>query len=300
MIKRIVISTLVLLCSFTLLAQELKCNLTVNTDQIRTSENQIFTQLQQDLSEFINNKRWTEDVYKPEERIECDIIINLKKMNSQSSFLADIMIQSSRPIFGSDYSSPVFTYVDQDVPISYQQGQPIYFVENNFTNNLTSVMAFYVYLVLGFDYDSFEKMGGTPYFDKANEVVIMSQQSGDEGWTSDGKNNRDRYNLITQISNPQYNKMREGYYIYHRLAFDDFAKDQTAARKKIIAVIKSTESMYNINPNLPYLNLFYGAKVNEITNLFKKSSASEKQQILKILEVVDPTNMVKYNKIKAR
>jgi len=300
MYKKIIISILILVCNYSMFAQELKCNLTVNTDQVRTSENQIFTQLQQDLTEFINNRRWTEDVYKPEERIECDIIINIKKMNSTSNFMADVMIQSSRPIYGTDYDSPVFTYVDQNVPITYQQGQPIYFVANSFSNNLTSVMAFYVYLVLGFDYDTFEKMGGTPFFDIANEIMIMSQQSGDDGWTSDGKNRRDRYNLITQIRNPQYSKLRDGYYAYHRLAFDDFSKDQTAARKKMLSVIKSTEPMYNIDPNLPYLNLFFAAKVNEISNVFKKATAAEKQLLLKTLQVVDPTNMDKYNKIKTR
>ena len=133
-------------------SQELNCNLTVNTDQIRSSETQIFTQLQQDLAEFINNKRWTEDVYKPEERIEFDLIVNITSMKGQTNFTADVMIQSSRPIYETDYMSPVFTYVDEDLPFQYQQGQPLFFVENNFTNNLTSAMAFYVYLVLGFDF----------------------------------------------------------------------------------------------------------------------------------------------------
>ena len=300
MIRKKLIFVFLCLLSTILLAQELNCNLTVNTDQIRSSETQIFTQLEQDLAEFINNKRWTEDVYKPEEKIEFDLVLNIKKMSGQSNFVADVMIQSSRPIYGSDYMSPVFTYVDQDLPFQYQQGQPIYFVENNFSDNLTSAIAFYVYLVLGFDYDSFEKMGGSPYFDKANEIMLLAQQSGDNGWTSDGKNNRDRFNLITQIMNPQYTKMREGYYTYHRQAFDSFEKDQIGARKKILEIVKSTEQMHNLNPNLPYLNVFYAAKVNEITNIFTKGSASEKQQILKILQVVDATNMDKYNKMKGR
>lgn len=300
MIRKIFILFLLVFRILNLNAQELKCNLTVNTDQIRTSENQIFSQLQQDLTEFMNNKRWTEDVYKPEERIEFDLVLNIKNMKGVSNFIADVMIQSSRPIYGTDYSSPVFTFVDQDVPFQYQQGQPLYFVQNNFTSNLTSVMAFYAYLVLGFDYDTFEKMGGSSYFDKANEIMLMAQQSGDQGWTSDGKNTRDRFNLITQIMNPRYNKMREGYYTYHRLAFDNFEKDQAGARKMIIDIIKETEQMNNITPNLPYLSVFYAAKVNEITNLYAKGTTAEKQQVLKILEVVDPTNMDKYNKMKER
>lgn len=298
--NRLLLILLYLITVFEVNAQELKCNLTVNTDQIRSSENQIFTQLQQDLTEFVNNKRWTEHLYKTEEKIEFDLIINIKSMKGQTSFVADVMIQSSRPVYGTDYSSPVFTYVDENLPFQYQQGQPLYFVENNFTNNLTSAMAFYVYLVLGFDYDSFEKNGGSPYFDKANEIMIMSQQSGDNGWTADGKSNRDRYNLITQIMNPQYSRLREGYYTYHRLAFDNFEKDQAGARKKILEIIKSTETMNNISPNPPYLNVFYAAKVNEITNLFTKGTAAEKQQVLKILEIVDPVNMDKYNKMKGR
>ena len=299
MINKYIILLFSVLYSLLSFSQEVKCNLTVNTDKIRSSETQIFTQLEQDLSEFINNKRWTEDVYKTEERIEFDIILNIKKMSGQS-FLSDVMIQSSRPIFGSDYDSPMFTYIDEDLPFQYQQGQPIYFADNNYTNNLTSAIAFYVYLVLGFDYDSFSKNGGSPHFDKANEIMILAQQSGDNGWTSEGKSQRDRYNLITQILNPQYRKIREGIYTYHRLAFDNFEKDQAGARKKILSFIKSTESMHNLDPNLPLLNVFFAAKVSEITNVFKKGSSAEKQEVLKTLQIVDPTNMDKYNKMNGR
>lgn len=281
-------------------SQELLCNLTVNTDQIRTSETQIFNQLQQDLQEFINNKRWSEDIFKPEERIECDIVFNIKTMRGQNNFVADVMIQTSRPVFGTDYSSPLFTFFDEDLPFQYQMGQPIYFTKNVFTNNLTSAIAFYAYIILGFDYDSFSKRGGDPYFDKANEILIISQNAGDAGWTADSKNPRSRFNLITQILNPQYSKLREGYYTYHRLALDDMEKDQVAARKKILEVIKSTEPLFRINPNPPYLGVFYAAKVNEITGMFSKASAAEKQELLKVLEIVDPINMKRYDKIKGR
>ena len=297
MLKRIFILSVILLFFFKSKGQEFDCNLTVNTTQINSREDQIFDQMQQDLFEFVNNQRWTEDVIAQEERIKCDIIVNIKKMSGQSSFVADIMIQSSRPIYGSDYDTPLFNYIDEEVAFQYQQGQPLFYAPNTFNSNLTSAIAFYLYMILAYDYDSFEKNGGANFLDKANEIVLTANQSGDKNWTPEGKNKRSRYNLITQLMNPQYSAMREGIYKYHRLAFDTFVDDPASARKKITEVITSFQKIYNLNPNSPVLSSFFESKSLEITNIFQNAPMNEKQAILKVLRNVDAINMDKYNKI---
>lgn len=296
MIRKIFTSVLFFAIINVSLAQEFDCNLTVNIDQVGSKEVQIFEQMQQDLFEFVNTQRWTDDVVSPEERIKCDIIVNITKISGQSNFTADIMIQSSRPVYGVDYDSPLFNYVDKNVSFEYQQGQPLFFTPNTFNSNLTSVMAFYIYIILGYDYDSFAKNGGTIYFDKANDVMLNAVQSGDKAWTADSKN-RSRYNLISQLMNPQYSAIREGNYKYHRLALDNFSKDQVGGRTKISQVLNSLKRIFNINPNSPVLSSFFESKSIEITNIYKKASVNEKQAILKILRQVDAINMDKYNKI---
>ena len=254
--------------------------------------------MQQDLFEFVNNQRWTEDVVAPEERIKCDIIINIKKMQGQSTFVADVVLKSNRPIFGTDYDTPLFNYIDQDVPFDYQQGQPLFYTPGTFANNLTSVVAFYVHIILGYDYDSFERKGGEIYFDKANEIALNAgQQSGDDNWTDEGKNNRSRYNFITDLLNPQYSLLREGTYKYHRLSLDNFANDQLKGRKNITEILNEIKKVFYLNPNAPIISSFFEAKAIEITNIFEKAPTNEKQAIVKVLREIDASNMDKYNRI---
>jgi hypothetical protein len=279
-----------------ILAQELNCKVVVNADQIETQDRRVFRDMELAFSQFLNTRKWTDDQYRTEERINCNLIITISQMPSIGSFFATVQIQSARPIYNSTYESLILNFADREWQFEYVESLPLEFNENVFLSNLTSMLAYYAYIIIGLDYDSFSELGGTPHFQRALNIVNNAQQANRPGWNSLG-NNRNRYWLIENLTNPQMVEIRRGLYTYHRLALDDFNKDPDAARQKILGVLRNVKRVRDINPSAILVISFFDAKADELVNIFSDGAVQVKREAFDILTATDPSKRDKYQRI---
>lgn len=279
-------------------AQEVNCRIQVVSQQIQTSNKHIFESMQKDLYEFVNNRKWTDNVFSNDERIECTIMINLTDQLSTDEYKGTMQIQANRPIFNTNYNSVLLNYKDNDIQFRYVEFQPMEFNENTSVSNLTSLLAYYVYLIIGLDYDSFSLEGGTPYFQKAEKIVTNSQNAQEKGWKSfEGQKNR--YWLIENILNSKYGPVREFYYKYHRLGLDVMADKQADGRTEIAEDLKLLQKVFREKPSqfMNYLQIVFDAKSDEFVNIFSESYPDEKTRVNNLLKEIDPANSTKYQRI---
>ena len=277
-------------------AQELNCTVQISADQIQDIDKRVFETLETSIFEFLNNTKWTNDIYGAEERIECSILINVTKRISTDEFEATIQVQSHRPIYKTSYNSTLLNYNDVDFQFRYLEYQSLEFSLNTFTSNLTSVLAFYAYMIIGLDYDSFSLEGGTPYFQKAQIIVSNAQNAREEGWKAyEGDKNRYWFveNLLTQTFKP----LRESGYKYHRKGLDTMTEDIEAARAEIAATIESLKTIHKLKPGSHNMQVFFNAKSDEIVNIFSQAFPDKKQAVVQSLNEIDPGNSSKYQKI---
>jgi len=277
-------------------AQELNCIVQVNSSQVQTSEIEIFDNLRQDIYEFMNSRRWTDYEYKQNEKIESNIQITISGWDNIENFTATIQVQAGRPVYNSSYNSVLINHMDKDFTFKYVQGQPIDFIENTFTSNLASVLAFYAYIIIGLDFDSFSKFEGTQYYDKAQSIVTSAQNAPDKGWKS-FENQRNRYWLVENLLNQSYSALREGIYEYHRTGLDVLHNDLSSGRQAIVNAMQKVQTVYRQKPGLFFITLFMTAKSDELVNIFIPAPAAEKMRIVTILRNIDPANSSKYNEI---
>lgn len=298
MIKRILIALhLVSLSSFSF-SQELNCQVTINTQQIQgTVQKQIFEQMQKSIYEFINNRRWTNDVYTAQERIDCSFMINVTQSIGSDEYLATLQIQSRRPVFKSSFNAPLFNYIDENFQFKFQQFSQLEFNDNNFQNNLTSVLAFYAYVILAMDYDSFSPLGGSPYWQKAQQVVQNAQTASEKGWKS-SEGNKNRYWLIENQMQPVFQGIRDCTYKYHREGMDIMHEKPTEGRAIVLNALELLVPVYNNRPASFNMQLFFNAKGDEIVNIFQQGTAEEKTKVVELLMKIDPANTTKYLKIQ--
>lgn len=278
-------------------AQELNCSVQVVSPQLQsTADKKIFQTLQQSIYEFMNNRKWTNDVFQQEERIECSIVITVSEKPSIDDFKGTIQVQSRRPIYKSSYNSLLLNVNDKNFSFKYTEFQPMEFTESSFTNNLTSVLAYYAYLIIGMDYDSFSLEGGTQFFQKAQNIVSNAQNTSEDGWkaVSTGQN---RYWIVENVLNSTFRSLRECVYKYHRNGFDIMSDDVAAGRKNVLAALMLLKTVYDNKPGSYNLQLFFLAKADEIVNLFKMGEPDEKTKVVELLNGIDPANNIKYNKI---
>ena len=282
--------------SFSCLSQELICNVMVNSNQIQTSDRQIFNSLQKSLYEFINNTKWTDAKIENEERIECSIMININKMISNDVFEATLQIQSKRPIFGTSYQSTILNYQDQNFKFNYQEYEPLEFTINTHLSSLTSTIAFYVNIILALDFSTFSEDGGMEYIGKAQKIVNNAQNAPEKGWKA-FESDRNRYWLAYDLADPRYAAFQSCIYAYHRLGLDKLAEEPDDARFEITEAIESLKDIYRENPSSFLLKLFFDAKSDEIVKIYSEAFPNEKARIVKTLVEIDPTNSSKYQKI---
>lgn len=289
---------LALIISFTNIAQELNCQVSIVSTQVQgTAEKQIFDQLQKSISDFMNNTKWTKDNYTSTERIDCSILINVTSKTSADEYTGTIQVQSRRPVFKSSYSSPLVNYTDKNLAFKYQQFQQLEFNINSFQNNLTSVLAFYAYVIIANDYDTFSNLGGTEYYQKAQLIVSNAQSASETGWKS-FESNKNRYWITENALQPVFQPIRECLYKYHRLGLDIMNEKPDEGRKEIL---KSTDLLLGVYKNRPasyIMELFFNAKADEIINVFSKGQSDEKTKIVETLTTVDPANTTKWYKIQ--
>lgn len=296
MYKFFVIPLLLLCLDYSAKAQELNCNVIVNAERIETTDRQIFQDMQNAFSQFLNNRQWTDDEFGNEERINCNLVITIEEMPNIGTFRAAVQIQSSRPVYGTGYESLMLNFADRDWVFDYNQSQPLDFNENNFSSNITSMLAYYAYIILGIDYDSFEKLGGTDFFERANNQVLLAQESNSPGWKQ-FDSNRNRYWLAENYLNPIFNPVREGLYSYHRLALDNFLNDKEAGRKEILEFLRSLQKANSSRPNSILTISLLDAKADEIINIFSEGEMQVRRQAFEILRTIDPTQSEKFGKI---
>ena len=298
--KQIVALLMILMFSLQgILAQELNCRVNINYSSLSTTPTPVFQSLQTDVTAFLNERHWTNHHFEPNERIECNVMITITEFNGVDRFTGTIQVNLSRPVFMTSYNSPLFTFKEGDGKFTfrYLEGENLQFIENTVTSNLTQVLAFYAYIILGYDYDTFSPLGGTEYFKKALRVALTAQGSGHEGWsTADSKQNS-RYNLVDALLDKRFENLRLGEYYYHRQGLDVMPSDPNAARRKMLEALKSIQRSERAKPNSLVVSLFFTAKSDEIVNVFSESPVTEKNEVLQILKELDVTNMAKYQKI---
>lgn len=277
-------------------AQDLNIRVQVVFPQVQTSDPGIFREIETTLTEFFNNRKWTPDNIQAEERIEGNFILTISSWDGASSFEATAQIQSTRPIYGSSYSTTLLNIIDRDFNFSYSIGQPIEFTDLGSNSNLSSLLAYYIYIIIGLDYDSFSPEGGQSYFQKAETIVSNSQSSAFSGWKA-FENTRNRYWLTENLLNVSLKPIREYIYTYHRKGLDEFISNIVVARTSLINDLEKIQRANKERPNSMLIPLFFSAKADELTSLLRQASPNEKSKALNILIETDPSNLNKYQQI---
>ena len=281
-------------------AQELNCNVQVVSQQVQGTNKQVFETLQNAIYEFMNNRVWTNHVYTVEERIECNFMFNITEQISADEFRGTLQIQSRRPVYNTNYNTVMFNFIDNDIRFRYIEFQPLEFDPNSHTSNLTSILAFYAYFILALDYDSFSFEGGTPFFQHAEQIVVNAQNAPEKGWKPiDDMAHKNRYWLVKDFLDPEYRKVREFNYRYHRHGLDVMDEKVAEGRAEIAEALELLQEVHRSRPD-PYmytLRLIFDAKADEIANVFSEAFTEEKNRVYNILTEIDQTNTNKYKKI---
>jgi len=291
---------LVFLLPFSSFTQELKCDVQVNAQKVRDVNQQVFKTLQKSVSQFMNNRSWTDDQFKTEERIECSMLINITGQKSEGTYKANVTIQSSRPVYNSGYNTVILNYVDKDWVFDYQQHQSIQFTKNTYVSNLSSMLSYWAYMIIGLDYDSFSKKGGTPFYNKAQNIVnnVPSNLSESEapGWKP-FESDKNRYWFVENMLNSKFSQMRNVYYEYHRKGLDLMYEDVKKGRGNIFNALKSMEKLAKDYPNNMLIQLFFQAKYDELIGIFSEAPQSKKAAAVQLLYRVDPDHANEYSQM---
>ncbi|MCM1035189.1 MAG: DUF4835 family protein [Paludibacter sp.] len=282
-------------------AQELACTVTVNADQIEGSNKSVFNTLQQAVSEYVNTMRWTNMTFTEQEKIECSMMIIVSAV-SDNMFTAEFQVQSRRPVYGSSYTTTLLNFKDNYFNFTYQEYDRLEYQENVFTTNLTAMLAYYCYLIIGHDMDSFARLGGTPYFQQCENIVSAAQSASLEsseqtGWKA-FDSNRNRYALINNLMDEAFKGYRNFFYEYHRLALDQMVNNVGNARARIAEGLPVLRDANRARPATYVINTFLDAKADELTDIFSKGTEAEKKAVYEVLMDIDPTRGNTYEKIK--
>jgi hypothetical protein len=296
--KKLSVYILLFCFSYSASAQDLNARIKVISGKIKTSNTHIFQSLETAMKDFLNGHKWSPDNILPQERVDCNFVLNITNWDGNSSFSGELQVQSTRPVFNSTYTTPLLNLNDKDFDFIYAEGQTIDYSDQNFQSNLSSVMAFYAYIILGMDYDSFSKFGGTSYFQAAQNVVTIAQSGSYKGWKAfDG--NINRYWLSENLNNKAYASLREFVYNYHRNGLDLMADNSSKGRKAIADQLPSIAQIDRQRIGSMFPLIFFTAKSDELVSIFSKADSREKNDAVTLLSQVDPANGNKYLTIKA-
>lgn len=281
-------------------AQELKCNVTINSDQIEGSNKSIFNTLKQSIEEFVNNTKWTDMTFQDKERIDCNMMLIVKSMQD-NMFVCEFICQSRRPVFGSSYMTPILNFQDNSFSFTYQEYDRLDLQQHTFTTNLTALLAYYCYLIIGYDMDSFSRLGGTACFQNCENIVTSAQSASlDEaeakGWKA-FESNRNRYALINNLMDEAFKPYREYIYEYHRLGLDEMVNNVANARARIAEGMPVLKDANSARPATYIISTFLDAKNDELVNIFSQGTPDEKKKVYDLLIYLDPTRQSIYDEI---
>ena len=294
--SRIILLLALIWISFGVRCQEFRCNVSVSSSRVEGTYKQVFESMRTDIYEFMNNRKWSDNVFTTDERIECTIFIQITDQISTDEFKGTMQVQLNRPVFNSSYTSPLLNIKDNDIQFRYVEFQTMEFDETSNSNALTNLLAYYADIILGFDYDTYSPLGGSAYFQKARDIVNRSQNAREKGWRA-FEGNFNRFWLIENLTNKAYGPFRELLYRYHRLGLDLMADKPDIGRSEIADVLKNMQRVYRSKPDTYINRLFFDAKSDELVNVFSKGSTDEKGRVMVILTECDPSNSGKYEKI---
>lgn len=276
-------------------AQELNCTFTINSDQVQGSNKSVFNTLQKSVTEFINNRRWTEQSYELDEKIECTMTMIVKQVENDV-FTAELQVQSRRPVYNASYTTTLLNFRDNDIVFPYKEFDVLEFNQNMVTSNLTAILTYYAYLIIGYDMDSFSRMGGTPYFQAAEQLVASAQTLDMPGWRA-FESKRNRYALINNLNDEAFRKFRNFLYEYHRLGLDEMTLNVVNARARISTGLPLIREANRSRPASVIITTFLDTKTDEIINIFKKATEQEKKTVIEILTDLNPAQSERYETI---
>lgn len=277
-------------------AQELNCTVEVNSQQIEGTNKQVFETLQESISDYMNETRWSNATFAPNEKIDCRIFLTVKEY-ADDRIKGDLQLQLSRPVYNSTYTTTLFNFKDTRVEFDYREGDPLVFNENSFDSNLTAILNYYAYLFLALDFDSFSPNGGQPFFDKAASVVQMAQSSGEIGWRT-FEDTKNRSAVLSSYTDSNTSAVRQMSYDYHRKGLDEMVTSPDKGRASITEAIKAVGTVYKNAPMSVALSIFRDSKLDELVNVYSKAPQSERDDVYNLLQPVFPTDMERLDKIK--
>ncbi|AZJ36206.1 DUF4835 family protein [Tenacibaculum singaporense] len=283
--------------AFSSYSQELNATVIINSDKVQSSNKQVYQTLQKALTEFINDKQWTNRNFKQQERINCAFNIIINEQNG-SNFSGTIQVQSTRPVYNSTYATPVLNINDTNFNFRYNEFDPLIYNPTIYESNLISTIAFYVYTILGVDADTFALKGGETYLKQAENIMLLAQSNGESGWQNQvGKQNR--FALIDNLLSSKFSALRSIYYNYHRNGFDNFADNKNSAKEAIEKSVLDLDKLHNITIGNYMIRVFLDAKGDEIVNIFSDGGASRNQsQMITVLNKIAPTYKDKWKNLQ--
>ncbi|SDT50276.1 protein of unknown function [Mucilaginibacter mallensis] len=296
--KTLSIYILLICLSYAATAQDLNARVTVLSPKIQTTNKRIFDQLSTAMKDFLNGRKWCADPILPEERFDCSFVLTVTSWDGNNSFSGELQVQSSRPVFNSSYSTSLLIVNDKDIDFTYDQGQTIDFSDQTFTSNLSSIMAFYAYTIIGIDYDSFSRFGGSQYFTAAQNVVNNAQTSSYKGWKAFDNNNVSRYWLAENLNNKTYLPLRSVMYDYHRNGLDVMADNAGKGLKVISGLLPQLTQIDRTRLGAMFPLVFFTAKSDELVSIFSKAESQDRLQAMNILNQADPANGNKYQTLQ--
>lgn len=296
--KKFISLAILILSPFFVFSQELNFQVIINSDRARTQEKDVFEDMKTTFEQYLNGRNWTNEEFRPIEKIKGSILITINDMPQVGFYNATVQVQVVRPIYGTNYESMTFNFIDRNWSFEFLQNQPLEFNRFSYLNNISSLLAYYAYMALGIDYDSFTLKGGDPYFEIANGIVNNAQQSNRPGWNQNPTDRRNRYWLINDIyTSSVFAPIREAIYLYHRKGMDLLNKNPDEAYKNMLEAIKKVEEANTAQPNSIFTISFMDAKGDEISKILKNAPLEIRTEAVELLLKVDPNNARKYNEL---
>ncbi len=290
-----------LVCSLAIHSQELRCTVSINRDQVPSANQQTFQTLEQAITELMNTTKWTNLTFAEHERIDCQLMIVCKSVSETGLYTCEATIQASRPVYNTTYTSPLLNLKDKNFSFTWNM-EPLNVQLTTFEANLPSMLAYYAYLILGYDADSYQRMGGTPYFQQCENIITLCQTASMEsveqvGWQA-FERNANRYSLCNNLLDEAFAPIRQYYYEYHRLGLDEMANNVSNGRARIANGMKALKDSGKARMKNDILTVFLDSKSDELILIFQGGTDQEKDYVFNLLMELDPTRSDNYERIK--
>lgn len=279
-------------------AQELNCEVEINTSKVQNANKEIFTTLQQAIAEYMNSTKWTDAQFGNNEKIQCKLFFTIGSYDDGSGkMVGDLQVQSQRPVYNSSYTTTIINFKDTKIDFTYEQNEPLVYSEQDMQNNLTAILNFYAFMIIGMDFDTFSMRGGDPYYEKAANVVRMAQSSGESGWKA-FEDTKNRSAVLSAYTDKQTAGIREVLYNYHRLGLDQMVVSAEKGRQVITQSLDILKKIYDVAPMSVCLSMFKDAKLDELVNVYSKANLTEKSSVYETLYPLWPTEQARLDRIK--